>query len=444
MQDRSRQRVTVMGLGRFGGGLAVTRYLARSGARVLLTDLADEHTLAEPLAELRPFIDSGAVQLRLGAHLLEDFTQCDAVVASPAVPRPWDNPFLSAARDNAVPITTEIQLAIDHLDPERVVAITGSAGKSTTSAMTHAALQAAAVPSILAGNIGSSVLDRLEELTQDTIVTLELSSAMLHWLNDFAPAVAVVTNCTLNHTDWHGSFDHYQYSKQSLLRHQRAGAAAILDESLKDWTTQPSVDRVILSASDRVSSCLTPGTHNARNAAFALAAAGAILRQQNIEHDPEQLSSAVRSFPGLPHRLSLCHQSLGIRFYNDSKSTVPNATLLAVAALSETIDQSRIHLIAGGHDKGSDLSEIARLAPTLAGLYTIGATGKSLASAAPSGAFSCEELDTAMRMILQRTNPGDAVLLSPGCASWDQFTNYEQRGERFKHLAINLCEHAQC
>lgn len=444
MHDWSAKRVTVMGLGRFAGGLAVTRYLARNGAAVLLTDLADEHTLAEPLAELQPLIESGAVQLRLGVHTIEDFTQCDAVIANPAVPEPWENPYLSAARDADVPITTEIQLAIEHLDPKRVIAITGSAGKSTTSAMTHAALRAASVPCILAGNIGSSILDRLDELTENTIVTLELSSAMLHWIQDFAPAVAVVTNCSENHTDWHASFDHYKKCKQSILAHQSPCSIAILDESLSDWSTQPRVDRIILSQSDIISDCSTPGAHNARNAAFATAAATSILNQHSIAADQSTITQAVRAFPGLEHRLSLCCESNNIRFYNDSKCTVPGATLLAVSAICETIDPARIHLIAGGYDKGSDLRPIAELAPSLAGLYTIGSTGSTLASAATSNACVCNDLETAMRTIMQRTKPGDAVLLSPGCASWDQFTNYAQRGDRFHQLALELSEPAQC
>ena len=433
-----------MGLGRFGGGLAVTRYLARNGATVTLTDLANEQALAEPLAQLKPLIDANQVHLRLGAHETADFTETDAVIANPAVPKPWDNPYLTAAREAGVEITTEIQIAADHLSQSRIIAITGSAGKSTTSAMTHAALEAAGVPTILAGNIGSSILDRLDELTDDSIIVLELSSAMLHWLTNFAPAVAVITNCSENHTDWHGSFDHYCTSKQSILAHQQPNSTAILDESIADWKTQPAVHRTILTNHERIEGCTTPGTHNARNAAFAVAAATAILNQHNITADESAIIQAVQTFPGLPHRLSLCYEHNSIRFYNDSKCTVPGATLLAVAALSETIDPKRIHLIAGGYNKGSSLQPIADLAPTLAGLYTIGATGKTLADAASSNATHCADLETAMRTIMQHAKPGDTVLLSPGCASWDQFTNYEQRGDRFRDLAIALTEPAQC
>ncbi|MCA9303776.1 MAG: UDP-N-acetylmuramoyl-L-alanine--D-glutamate ligase [Phycisphaerales bacterium] len=444
MHDWSGKRVTVMGLGRFGGGLAVTRYLARRGATVLLTDLADEQALAGPLKQLKPLIDQGKVRLRLGTHEPVDFTAADTVVANPAVPKPWENRYLNAAREAGVPITTEIQLGIDYLDPSRIIAVTGSAGKSTTSAMTHAALVAASMPTILAGNIGTSILDRLDDLTEDTISVLEISSAMLHWLQGFAPAVAVVTNCTENHTDWHGSFDHYQASKRSILAHQPPGAAAILDETLADWSSQPGVQQTILTHSDRIERCTTPGAHNARNAVFAVAAATAVLNQCRITADQSTITQAVREFPGLPHRLSLCHEANGIRFYNDSKCTVPGATLLAISALSETIDPSRIHLIAGGYDKGSDLQPIADLASSLSGLYTIGVTGKHLADTASSNAAYCVDLDSAMRTIMQRTKPGDAILLSPGCASWDQFTNYEQRGDRFRDLAVALTEPAKC
>ena len=444
MDDWSGKRVTVMGLGRFGGGLGVTSWLARQGAEVLLTDLSGESALAEPLALLKPLIEAGRVRLRLGVHELEDFTSSDAVIANPAVPRPWENPYLEAARTAGIEITTEIQLAIGHLDPERIIAITGSAGKSTTSAMTHAALHAAGVPTVLAGNIGSSMLDRLDELAVGTITVLELSSAMLYWLDGFSPAVAVVTNCSENHTDWHGSFEHYRACKQSLLVHQPPRAAALLDETVADWLCGPKVQRVILTSTDRIERCATPGVHNARNAAFAVAAASAILGQRGIDFSSDTLIDGVRAFSGLPHRLSLCHEANAIRFYNDSKCTVPGATLLAVSALSESIEPARIHLIAGGYNKGSDLQPIADLAPSLAGLSTIGSTGQALADAARSNARHAGELETAMRMIMGQAKPGDAVLLSPGCASWDQFTNYEQRGDRFRDLAMALTEHAQC
>ncbi len=433
-----------MGLGRFAGGAAVTKHLAAMGARVLVTDLADQATLADSIATLQPLIDSGKIQLRLGEHRVEDFVNADCVIANPAVPKPWANRYLNAAHDQGVPITTEIQIALDLLDQSRLIAITGSAGKSTTAAMTHAGLKAAGVKSILAGNIGASVLDQLGQLTNETIIVLELSSAMLHWLDSLSPAVSLVTNCTENHTDWHGSYAHYQACKASIFANQSHGSSAVLHSSLADWKTNQGVQRFVLQQSDERPNCTLPGAHNAMNAAMADAAVQAMLTSIHHQYDPQTIEKAVRTFPGLDHRLSLCHHSNGIHFYNDSKCTVPNATLLAVDAVSQVVNRKSIHLIAGGYDKGSDLTPISQLAESIAGLYTIGATGAAIAAAASANAHDCGTLPSAMRTIMQHAAPGDAVLLSPGCASWDQFTNYEQRGEQFRQLAIKLSERTKC
>ncbi|MBL4592091.1 MAG: UDP-N-acetylmuramoyl-L-alanine--D-glutamate ligase [Phycisphaerales bacterium] len=440
MDSFANKNVTVMGLGRFAGGLAITRYLANQGASVLVTDLADESTLADSIAQLQPLIDAGKVQLRLGEHQVDDFTSADCIIANPAVAQPWNNQYLNAARDADIPITTEIEIALAHLDHSRLIAITGSAGKSTTAAMTHAALQAAGAHAILAGNIGSSILDVLDQLTDQTIIVLELSSAMLHWIDTLSPAVAVATNCTENHTDWHASFLHYRDCKQSIFTSQPDQATAVLDQSLTEWETNPGIKRIIISDDDRIADCTAPGIHNATNAAMASAAARAVLPDASVQ----KINAAIRAFPGLPHRLSLCHQLNSIRFFNDSKCTVPGATVLAIQALSQSAPASTIHLIAGGYDKGSDLAPISTLAESLAGLYTIGATGKALAANAKSNAHHCTTLQEAMQTIMQRMKPGDTVLLSPGCASWDQFTNYEHRGNTFRDLAIALTEHSPC
>jgi UDP-N-acetylmuramoylalanine--D-glutamate ligase len=181
-------RVTVMGLGRFGGGVGVTRWLAAQGADVLVTDLDPAEKLAEPLAAISSLVDSGTVRLRLGEHNASDFTGCDLVVANPAVPRPWENRFLRAAEAARVPVTTEITLLLSRLPEamrERAVGVTGSVGKSTTTAMVHAGLSAAAGEGervLLGGNIGGSLLGGLGRIDDRAWLVLELSSAMLYWV----------------------------------------------------------------------------------------------------------------------------------------------------------------------------------------------------------------------------------------------------------------------
>ena len=421
-----------MGLGRFGGGAGVTRWLANQGARVTVTDVLSADQLADSIQDIRDLIDGGAVTLRLGGHDMVDFEHCDLLIANPAVPKPWNNPFIRHASSAGVTVTTEIELLTQRINRAKTIGVTGSAGKSTTSAMIHHILRRvlpSGVQSHLGGNIGGSLLNDLDQVNKDDWIVLELSSAMLHWLGNkaisqwtdtrnangcgWSPHIAIITNITSNHIDWHGSFEHYRESKLNIIRYQKDGDAIVKADELPE--NLPQVELGI------------PGRHNQRNAQTAMAVVSKAIQ---VRH--EQLSSLLSDFTGLPHRLQLVTEFDGLRFYNDSKSTTPEATLLAVKSFD---DPARVHLIAGGYDKGSDLSPIARLADRIAGLYTIGATGTDLARAASQAqsgfALYAQTLEMAVDAALNRMKRGDVLLLSPGCASWDQFTNYEQRGDQF-------------
>lgn len=440
-------RVTVMGLGRFGGGVGVTRHLVSRGADVLVTDLEPAEKLGESIARIDDLVHSGRVTLRLGEHNVSDFTTCDLVVANPAVARPWENRFLRAAEAAGIPITTEIQLAVEAL-PERVVvaAITGSAGKSTTSALVHHILGAIAGSTEgwrahLGGNIGGSLLDRLESIRAGDVVVLELSSFQLHWLRGFGPDVAAVTNLDANHLDWHVTLEHYRASKLRILEGQRAGSVAVLGPGVRDWPTARGVRRVELEPGASIDGLLIPGAHNELNAAMALEVCRGVCGVKGIGFEEGLATRAARTFAGLPHRLRHVATIAGVRFYDDSKSTTPQATMLALDAFPderERVFGGGVHLIAGGYDKGQDLAPIVLAAPELKGMYTIGVTGEWLAKAAGTHALACGTLEVAMERVRERVGAGDVVLLSPGCASWDQFENYEKRGERFAALVREL------
>lgn len=439
------QHILIMGLGRFGGGLGVARYLAQTNPNttILITDLAQQHELTEPIALLAGLSN---IALRLGEHRIDDFTTASLVVANPAVPNPWLNPYLRAAADANVPITTEISILTTNLKTtEHTIAITGTAGKSTTSAMIHHALANLNQTPHLGGNIGGSLLTKLAIIKPTDPIVLELSSAQLHWLHNFRSAVAVVTNISNNHTDWHGDSEHYQTSKQRLLAHQQPTDAAILGPSVHHWNTNPGVHRTHITNHTDFPSQPTspnpviPGEHNRTNAAIATAAVHAYLNKHNIPADITAIEHAVASFPGLPHRLAFVAEVAGVRYYNDSKSTTPTSLELAVRSLAAEPNINNIHLIAGGYDKGNKPTEYKTAFAQCQSIHLIGATADALATAAqpPARAHIANTLDNATRAAIAAAQPGDAVLLSPGCASWDQFTNYEQRGDTFATIVLN-------
>lgn len=444
--EHSDIRATVMGLGRFGGGVAVTQYLVDRGADVLVTDLAKPESLTGALAALRPLIESGRVTFRLGEHNVSDFTTRDLVIANPAVPKPWDNRFLRAAAAASIPITTEIRLSIERIPPSAtVIGVTGSAGKSTTAAMTAHALTKAWQGGrvIFAGNIGRSLLH--EDLFPRDCIVLELSSAQLHWLGSdslsgpgapLRPDVAVFTTLSKNHIDWHGSFEHYRESKRSLAAATRTHDGTII-------ASQQAAQAFGFESSTPLSNDLElalPGLHNRANASLAFAAAAAALRKAG-QPDPDP--SVFTDFAGLPHRLQFVTDtalaSQRFRAFNDSKCTTPEGVRLAVDAFDQPgeVGASRVWLIAGGYDKGTDPQPIAIAGARCAHTLCIGDTGAPLAASitAVGGRASCvRTLENAVRQAVTeiRISRDPAVLLlSPGFASWDQFTNYEQRGEAF-------------
>ena len=431
VQQVRSKRVTVAGLGRFGGQIAVARWLVGQGASVLVTDQSPAEKLKESVAQL----DGLPIEFRLGEHREEDFTSADLIVASPAIPP--TNKYLQAARAAGLPITTEVQLFIERC-PVPIIGLTGTKGKSTTTAMLGEILKRKFTVHV-GGNIGRSLLPELEEIEKSDLVVLELSSFMLEYLGGmrWSPHVAVVTMVAADHLDWHGSRDAYVSAKSNIVRFQRPDDVVVLNAENPGsiaLASQTPAHVVRFGTTDRKPfELLVPGRHNQSNAHAAWAAASqlGVLR--------EEAEAALREFRGLPHRLQLVHESNGVRYYNDSIATIPEA---AVAAL-ESFPQHRVVQIVGGYDKGLPMTALcAALMDRAKAVLCIGTTGKTLAKTMSGGAgqnaaavYDCGDLPTAMKMARQTAGPGDVILLSPGCASYDQFVNFEERGEMFAKLA---------
>lgn len=427
--DWRQKRVLVMGLGRFGGGVGVTRFLVSQGAKVLVTDLLPAEKLTQSLRRLAHL----PVEWRLGEHREADFAAADIVVVNPAVD-PRHNPYLAAARQAGAQFTSEIRLLVEHLPRrERTIGVTGSAGKSTTTAMIGEGLAATfGRPHVhVGGNLGGSLLENLASIGPDDWVVLELSSFMLEGLGEdkWSPHIAVVTNLSPNHLDRHRTLEAYRAAKQAILEHQTAADAAVLGPGLAAFRPKTARVAKVENGQTFPHELVLPGPHNRLNAAMALQAV--VLAGAN----PEAAAQAITAFRGLPHRLQLVAEHDGVRFFNDSKATTPEAASLAVRCFPA----GTVHAILGGYDKKSDLAPLARQAAQhCRAIYTIGATGPAIAQAAQTGPAEivrCETLDRAVAEATKRARPGEVVLLSPACASWDQFENYEQRGQTFALLA---------
>jgi UDP-N-acetylmuramoylalanine--D-glutamate ligase len=423
------QRVTVMGLGRFGGGIAVARWLVGQGARVLVTDKDPADQLADSIAQLAGL----PIEFRLGKHRESDFANADLVVASPAVP--LNNPYLTAARSARVPVTTEVRLFVERSPATRICGVTGTKGKSTTTAML-AAMLARQFTVHTGGNIGGSLLPALPEIRPDHIVVLELSSYMLEHLRamQWSPHVGLITMLAQDHLEWHGSLDAYLSAKGVLFEFQKPGDFAVVNEacerSAQFAARSPGTVKRFGPASAPPFDLKIPGVHNQVNAQGAFAAANCL----GITWDGAQ--AALREFDSLPHRLNLVHEHAGVRFYDDSIATIPEA---AIAAL-HSFPPRTVWQIVGGRLKGHPIDEMcAALARRAKAVLCVGERGGEIAAgvraAGGSSVENCGTLEAAVRRAKAAAHPGDVVLLSTGCKSYDQFVNFEKRGDEFTRLA---------
>ena len=423
------KRVVVFGLGHFGGGIAVARWLVEQGARVLVTDKETSEKLAESVAHLADL----PIEYRLGDQNEADFSSADLIVTSPAV-KPG-NALLEVARRAGVPITTEIRLFIERC-PATIIGVTGTKGKSTTASMLGAML-ARRHTTRFGGNIGKSLLADLPRIGRDDKVILELSSFMLHYLEPmrWSPHIALVTLVAHDHLDWHGSPEAYVAAKQNIVRFQTPADFAVVSEecpeSLAFGQHTPAKVLPYGTAGRKPFEIGLIGRHNQLNAQGAFAAA------QCVGCTWDDAQAALRAFKPLPHRLELVHESAGVTWCNDSIATIPEAAVAAMDAFAPgTVVQ-----IVGGSYKGLPFDDMAKaLAQRAKAILTIGQTGPDIAAlvrqhGGAAKLHECKKLPDAVATARTLAGSGDTVLLSTGCASYGEFDHFEARGEAFTKLA---------
>ncbi len=461
--DLAGRKVTVMGLGLFGGGRGLTEALCRWGAQVTVTDLADEKKLAPSLAAL------GGLPVRfvLGSHRTEDFLEADLVFVNPAVPR--DAPLVNLCRERGIPLETEMNLFFK-LFPGKICGVTGSNGKTTTTRLIGEIARREMPRTLVGGNLGVSLLPDAGSALPTDWAVLELSSFQLEDLSSLSrrPEVSVVTNVSPNHLDRHGSYRRYLECKKVILEQPPSEGWAILsgnDPVVRSWGAAPGrrtayfgrattilpgapgvwvlsdgqvVVRGIAGASGggsepsvifRRSDVQLRGDFNLVNAAGAAAAGLA------IGISPGAILLGVRAFPPVPHRLELVHGEGGVEFFNDSIATTPESTICALETLGP-----RVILIAGGYDKGSSFRDLGRvIARRTRAVILIGKTANAIQKAIAAAdrslpVFLETTLADAVRRARGLAESGDRVVLSPACASYGMFVNFEERGEQFTRL----------
>ncbi len=451
MMDLKNKRVLVVGLGK--SGLSAAMFLRGQGARVTVSDTRSAVALAK---EIPALLEAG-IMVESGGHGLLTFRRQDLIVVSPGVP--MDTPEVKQVVAFGLPVIGELELASRYLQG-RVVAITGSNGKTTTTTLVGKIFSDAGVPTLVGGNIGLPVIDLVAKSTQETVSVLEVSSFQLETVEEFHPWIAVVLNITPDHLDRHGSFETYAAAKARITERQVAEDFLVLnaEDKAAQMVALKTKAQIYWFSGRRpikqgafvhgesilfvpregakaepvipVSDIHLKGSHNVENVLAAVCAA----RLARIP--AESIRASVAGFAAVEHRLELVKVVNGVEFYNDSKATNVDAAMKAVASFP-----GGIHLILGGKDKDSDYTLMSGLLKERVKIvYTIGSAAEKIERELHGVVkiVSAETLQVAVAKAAKAATIGDVVLLSPACSSFDQFENYEQRGRVFRQLVNEL------
>jgi UDP-N-acetylmuramoylalanine--D-glutamate ligase len=447
--DLTNKRVLVVGLGK--SGVASALFLKAHGARVTVSDSKPQDEFKE---EIPVLLDHG-ITIETGAHGERTFQNQDLIVVSPGVP--VDAKPLVQARALGEKVIGEIELAAQEF-PGKIIAITGSNGKTTTTTLAGEIISAAGMPTVVGGNIGTPAISLVEGATAKTVAVLEVSSFQLETIQTFRPHIAAILNVTPDHLDRHRTFTAYADAKARIFENQQAADFTVLNAddrtcvelaprtrakvfwfSRKKEVNQGAYvregkilfrdgggQRGILQTSE----IPLKGAHNVENV-LAAVCIGSLMGAK-----PEQIRKAVVNFTAVEHRLEHVATVRGVEYYNDSKATNVDATIKALESFP-----ANIHLILGGKDKGSDYSVLNELLRVRAKrVYTIGAAAAKIESQIQGATeiVHAETLEHAIKRATDAAQPGDIVLLAPACSSFDQFRNYEHRGRVFKEVVAEI------
>ncbi len=453
-----------MGLGMFGGGAGAAKFFAAHGSKVTVTDLKPAGEFRKPLKELSKL---KGIIYHLGKHDESDFKRADLIVVNPSVPA--GSPYLKIARRHKIPLETEMNLFF-RLCPARIIGVTGSNGKTTTTALLGEILHSAIRKVWVGGNIGrGSLLARLDKISPEDIVVLELSSFQLDDLSRLkkSPFLSVALNIQPNHLDRHGTMENYINAKKNIIRYQDKNSYAVLnkdDKTVFAWSKDCPGGVFAFSRKEnvkrggfikgnsfyfngssgkpaficRASETSLLGDFNRENILAAITVAGI------LGVPPPAMAKAVKRFKGVEHRLEFVREFRGVRYYNDSIATNPESTIAALRVVSKTAAPG-IVLIAGGYDKKLPFDDMAKAAvKTVRAAVLLGVTAVKIREAfIKSGMeerniITAETFRKAVCIAGRLAKRGDAVLLSPACASYDMFNNFTERGNLFKKLVKRL------
>ncbi|MBJ6744995.1 UDP-N-acetylmuramoyl-L-alanine--D-glutamate ligase [Streptococcus sp. 121] len=441
------KKIIVLGLAR--SGRAVALLLDKLGAEVTV----NEGQALEESPQARELVEKG-IRVVAGGHPLELLEEgFELMIKNPGIP--YSHPMVTAAKSKGLPIWTEVEVA-SRVYPHSLIGITGSNGKTTTTMMVAAILEEAGSQPVLAGNIGFPASEVLPEVGADQQVVMELSSFQLMGVEEFHPHIGVITNILPSHLDYHESFEEYIQAKWTIQAQMTQDDFLILngDQALSQelapgskaqvliFSTKEKVNGAYLEQGDLVyqgerimaaADLGVPGEHNIQNALAA------ILVTKLLGIDNQVIESALSRFSGVRHRLQEVGTVDGIQFYNDSKST----NILATQKALSGFDNARVILIAGGLDRGNDLSDLLPDIQGLKALVTLGQVGprlELLAQEAGVASHPAQEVVAATKLAFELAEKGDVVLFSPANASWDMYKNFEERGEVFLAAVKELAE----